>query len=84
MVEISTRAGYRDWYWQLAAVAGLSYEVMEAQRSGSFSGPYENVNMIVSRENLERLLESLLAWRVRAGICIAFSSFPPEEVRHVP
>jgi len=31
------RAGYRDWYWQLAAVAGLSYEVMKAQRSGSFS-----------------------------------------------
>jgi Capsular polysaccharide biosynthesis protein len=59
VVEISTRAGYRDWYWQLAAVAGLSYEVMEAQRSGSFSGPYENADMIVSRENLERLLESL-------------------------
>ena len=59
VVEISTRAGYRDWYWQLAAVAGLSYEVMKAQRSGSFSGPYENADMIVSRENLERLLESL-------------------------
>jgi Glycosyltransferase 61 len=59
VVEISTRAGYRDWYWQLAAVAGLSYEVMEAQRPGSFSGPYENADMIVSRENLERLLESL-------------------------
>ena len=43
----------------LAAVAGLSYEVMEAQRSGSFSGPYENADIIVSRENLERLLESL-------------------------
>jgi Glycosyltransferase 61 len=59
VVEISTRAGYRDWYWQLAAVAGLSYEVLEAQRSGSFSGPYENADMIVSPENLERLLESL-------------------------
>jgi len=59
VVEISTRAGYGDWYWQLAAVAGLSYEVLEAQRSGSFSGPYENADMIVSRENLERLLESL-------------------------
>ena len=59
VVEISTRAGYRDWYWQLAAVAGLSYEVLEAQRSGSFSGPYENADMIVSRENVERLLESL-------------------------
>ena len=59
VVEISTRAGYRDWYWQLAAVAGLSHEVMEAQRSGSFSGSYENADMIVSRENLERLLESL-------------------------
>jgi hypothetical protein len=59
VVEISTRAGYRDWYWQLAAVAGLSYEVIEAQRSGSFSGPNENADMIVSPENLERLLESL-------------------------
>ena len=59
VVEISTRAGYRDWYWQLAAVAGLSYEVLEAQRSGSFSGPYENADMIVSPKNLERLLESL-------------------------
>ena len=59
VVEISTRAGYRDWYWQLAAVAGLSYEVLEAQRSGSFSGPYENADVIVSRENLERLLGSL-------------------------
>ena len=59
VVEISTRAGYGDWYWQLAAVAGLSYEVLEAQRSGSFSGPYENADMIVSRENVERLLESL-------------------------
>jgi capsular polysaccharide biosynthesis protein len=59
LVEISTRGGYRDWYWRLAAVAGLSYEVMEAQRSRSFSGPYENADMIVSRENLERLLENL-------------------------
>jgi capsular polysaccharide biosynthesis protein len=59
VVEISTRAGYRDWYWQLAVVAGLSYEVMEAQLSGSFSGPYENADMIVSRENFERLLKSL-------------------------
>jgi len=58
-VEISTRAGYRDWYWQLAAVAGLSYEVLEAQRSGSFSGSYENADMIVSRENFERLLEDV-------------------------
>jgi hypothetical protein len=59
VVEISTRAGYRDWYWQLAAVAGLSYKVLEAQRLGSFSGPYENADMIVSRENFERLLGSL-------------------------
>src|SRR6266446_1789684 len=59
VVEISTCAGYGDWYWQLAAVAGLSYEVLEAQRSESFSGPYENADMIVSRENVERLLESL-------------------------
>jgi capsular polysaccharide biosynthesis protein len=59
VVEISTRAGYRDWYWQLAAVAGLSYELLEAQRSGSFSGPYENADMIVRHDNFERFLESL-------------------------
>jgi Glycosyltransferase 61 len=59
VVEVSTRAGYRDWYWQLAAVAGLSYEVLEAQRSGSFLGPSESADMIVSSESFERLLESL-------------------------
>ena len=58
-MEISTRAGYRDWYWQLAAVAGLSYEVLEAYPAKSSSGPNENADMIVSRENLARLLESL-------------------------
>jgi Glycosyltransferase 61 len=56
VVEITTRAGYRDWYWQLAAVAGLSYEVLEAQPIDSSS--IENADMIVSRENLVRLLES--------------------------
>jgi hypothetical protein len=59
VVEISTRAGYRDWYWQLAAVALLSYEVLEAHPTRSFSGPNENADMIVSREGLARLLESL-------------------------
>jgi len=59
VLEISTRAGYRDWYWQLAAVAGLSYEVLEAQPTRSVSGPNENADMIVSREGLARLLESL-------------------------
>jgi len=59
VVEISTRAGYRDWYWRLAAVAGLSYEVLEAQPARSSSGPNENADMIVSRERLACLLESL-------------------------
>src|SRR5437660_2866497 len=59
VAEIATHAGYRDWYWQLAAVAGLSYEVLEAEQSRSFSGPNESADMIVSRENLARLLESL-------------------------
>jgi len=59
VVEISTRAGYRDWYWQLAAVAVLTYEVLEAQPTRYFSGPNENADMIVSREGLARLLESL-------------------------
>ena len=57
VVEISTSAGYRDWYWQLAAVAGLSYEVLEAQPTKSSSGPSENADMIVSREDVARLLE---------------------------
>jgi hypothetical protein len=59
VVEISTRAGYRDWYWQLATVAGLSYEVLEAQPTGSSSGPNENADMLVSRKGLARLLETL-------------------------
>jgi hypothetical protein len=59
VVEISTRAGYRDWYWQLATVAGLSYEVLEAQPTGSSSGPNENADMVVSRKGLARLLETL-------------------------
>jgi Glycosyltransferase 61 len=59
VVEISTRAGYRDWYWQLGTVAGLSYEVLEAQPTRSFSGPNENADMIVSREDLARLLERI-------------------------
>ena len=59
VVEITTRAGYRDWYWQLAAVAGLFYEVLEAQPIGSHSRPPENADMIVNREDLARLLESL-------------------------
>jgi hypothetical protein len=59
VVEISTRAGYRDWYWQLAAVAELSYEVLEAQPTRSASGPSENADMIVSRQGLARLRESL-------------------------
>jgi hypothetical protein len=57
VVEITTRAGYSDWYWQLAAVAGLSYEVLEAQPTKSSS--IENADMIVNREHLARLLERL-------------------------
>jgi capsular polysaccharide biosynthesis protein len=59
VVEISTRVSYRDWYWQLAAVAGLSYEVLEAQPANSFSRAPENADMIVSRDGLVGLLESL-------------------------
>src|SRR5205823_14513651 len=64
VVEITARAGYRDWYWQLAAVAGLSYEVLEAKPVKSSLGPSENADLIVSRVNLARLLESLCARRV--------------------
>jgi hypothetical protein len=59
VVEISTRAGCRDWYWHLAAVAGLSYKVLEAKPTRSFSGTNENADMIVSREGLTRLLKGL-------------------------
>jgi hypothetical protein len=59
VVEISTREGYRDWYWQLAVVAGLSYEILEAKPAKSSSRPSENADLIVSHENLTRLLESL-------------------------
>jgi hypothetical protein len=59
VVEISTREGYRDWYWQLAVVTGLSYEILEAKPAKSSSRPSENADLIVSHENLTRLLESL-------------------------
>jgi capsular polysaccharide biosynthesis protein len=57
VVEISTRAGYRDWYCQLAAVAGLLYEILEAQPAKSSS--IDNADMIVSRDGLAHLLERL-------------------------
>lgn len=58
-MEISPCDGYRDWYWQLATVAGLSYEVLEAQWVTPRSRPAQNGDMIVRREGLARLLESL-------------------------
>lgn len=59
LVEISTRSGYREWYWQLAAVAGLSYQVLETQPVGSPSQPAENADMILNRDHLVRLLARL-------------------------
>ena len=60
MVEISTRAGYRDW---LLAARRSCRALLRSNGSIAigifFPGPYENADMIISRENLERLLESL-------------------------
>jgi len=51
VAEISTRTGYSDWYWQLAAVAGLQHHFIEAHprrsaRASSFRA-MENEDMLV-------------------------------------
>ncbi len=60
IIEMSTRAGYRDWYLHLAAAAGLDYHCIEALpvRGGSSLShrAHENDDMMVPPEVLERLL----------------------------
>ncbi len=63
IAEISTRAGYRDWYFQLAATARLRYHCIEAtaavKSSGASQRAHENEDMLVSRETVERFLAGL-------------------------
>ncbi len=63
ITEISTRAGYRDWYLQLAAAAELRYNCIEAapavHRSLNSHHAAENDDMLVSRESIERFLARL-------------------------
>lgn len=63
MIEISTRAGYRDWYLHLAAAGQLNYRCIEAttvksSRPGSHRA-HENDDMVVSLEKMEQFLSAL-------------------------
>jgi hypothetical protein len=63
IVEIGTSAGYRDFYWRLAASASLRYRFVEAQLG--LEGPpsalraLENEDMIVDKQMLEEVLDQL-------------------------
>ena len=58
IVEITTRAGYRDCFWRLAGVAGLAYQVLEAQPTRASARPVDNADMIVNRDELARVLSA--------------------------
>jgi capsular polysaccharide biosynthesis protein len=63
VVEISTRAGYRDWYLQLAAAAQLRYRWLEAapaaRRSFKSRHAPENDDMVVGHKTVEQFLARL-------------------------
>ncbi len=60
--EISTRAGYRDWYLHLAAAAGLNYRCLEATSvsiSSSSRHAHENDDMMVSRASIDQFFSAV-------------------------
>jgi capsular polysaccharide biosynthesis protein len=63
VAEIGTRAGYKDFYLQLAASAELRYQFIEARpriEAGEASlRPHENEDMIVEVALLRKFLKSL-------------------------
>jgi capsular polysaccharide biosynthesis protein len=63
VAEIGTRAGYKDFYLQLAAAAGLEYQLIEAQpRTASRREslrPSENEDMAVEIATIRQFLKSL-------------------------
>jgi len=63
VAEISTRAGYKDFYLQLAAAARLRYRFIEAQprtpSSDSPLRPLENEDLIVDLPAIEEFLATL-------------------------
>ncbi|MBV9009584.1 MAG: glycosyltransferase family 61 protein [Verrucomicrobia bacterium] len=62
LIELSTRAGYRNWFWQLAAAAALRYRCIEAipaQRSSSRSHAHENDDMLVDCASIAQALAGL-------------------------
>ena len=62
LVEISTRAGYRDYYFRLAASSGVRYRFLEARPRVTASSPIratENENMIIDLNSVQDLLRSL-------------------------
>ncbi len=65
VAEISIRTGYRDWYWQLAAVADLRHHFIEAQprrsaRASSFRA-MENEDMLVDLTSVKNWLSRFAA-----------------------
>jgi capsular polysaccharide biosynthesis protein len=63
VTEISTRAGYKDFYLRLAASASLRYRVLEVEpriaTNGSTLRAAENEDMIVDEDVLRRFLREL-------------------------
>jgi len=63
IAEVTTRAGYRDFYRYLAASASLQYRVLEGELRSSVNGStlraVENEDMIVDASALKRWLADL-------------------------
>ena len=62
LVEISTRAGYRDYYLRLAASSGVRYRFLEARPRVTASSSIratENEDMIIDLNSVQDLLRSL-------------------------
>ena len=63
VLEVSTRLGYRDYYFRLAASSGLHYQLIEAQprvaAAGSSFRAMENEDMTVDLNSVRDLLRNL-------------------------
>lgn len=63
LVEIGTRAGFREFYWRLATSASLRYQFVEARLRVESKQPslraLENEDMVVDKRTLEEALAQL-------------------------
>jgi hypothetical protein len=55
-LAISTRLGYREWFWQLAGAAQLQYNCIEAAPAASAHHAHENGDMVVNVERIQTFL----------------------------